>query len=83
MGKKTKYGSYVKKVGYFDIRQKIIMPRTVKNNRGDAMKMAGSVEVFVYQGKHQVSGPFKSHKEATSSAEEFLSNGYKYKKTKK
>tara|TARA_R110000744_G_scaffold164057_2_gene281143 strand:+ start:426 stop:680 length:255 start_codon:yes stop_codon:yes gene_type:complete len=80
MGKKEKYGSYLCKVGYFDIRQKIIMPRVRKNNRGEATKMAGSAEVFVYQQKHQIAGPFKSHKAAICSANELLKKGYKYNK---
>ena len=80
MGKKEKYGSYLCKIGHFDVRQKIIMPRTMKNNRGDAMKMSGSVEVFVYQGKRQVAGPFKSHKLAIESAHELLGKKYKWNK---
>ena len=38
MGKIEKYGSYVCKVGYLDVRQKIIMPRLKKTNRGDIQK---------------------------------------------
>jgi len=83
MGKKEKYGSYLCKVGYFDIRQKIVMPRIKKNNRGEAMSLKGSTEVFVYQGKHQITGPFKSQKLATKSANELLEKKYKFNKFEK
>jgi hypothetical protein len=83
MGKTEKYGSYVCKVGYLDIRQKIEMPRVRKTNRGDTQQLPGKVEVFVYQGKHQLSGPFKSHKLAKESAIELVENNVKFDKHKK
>ena len=79
MGKKSKYGNYLMKVGYFDIRQVITMPKMAKI-RGQVQKAPGSLEVFVYHGKHKVSGPFKSHTEAIKSAETLLVDGYKYNK---
>jgi hypothetical protein len=79
MGKKNKYGNYLFKVGYLDIRQSITMPRVAKI-RGSVQKTQGNVEVFVYHGKHKVSGPFKSHTEAVKSAETLLVKGYKYNK---
>ena len=57
-GKKEKYGSHVCKVDYLDVRQKILMPRIKKNNRGETITLPGSVEVFVYHAKHKVAGPF-------------------------
>jgi len=83
MGKIEKYGSYVRKVGYLDIRQKILMPRIKKTNRGDMQKIPGSVEVFVYHGKNKVAGPLKSHKLAIESAEKLVERKYKYNKFKK
>jgi|TARA_R110001583_G_scaffold113252_3_gene263774 hypothetical protein len=83
MGKTEKYGSFVRKVGYLDIRQKIEMPRIRKNNRGESQQIPGSVAVFVFQGKHQLSGPFKSHKLAIESATELVGKKIKYAKHNK
>jgi|TARA_R110000796_G_scaffold218484_1_gene334424 hypothetical protein len=80
MGKIEKYGSYVCKVGHFDIRQKIEMPRIKKTTRGDMQKVSGSVTVFVYQGKHQIAGPFKSHKLAIEEATKLVERKFKYNK---
>ena len=82
MGKKNKYGNYLMKVGYLDIRQTITMPRKSKI-RGKIQMAAGNVEVFVYHGKHRVSGPFKSHIEAIKSAETLFAEGYKFNKHRK
>ena len=79
-GKKEKYGSHVCKVDYLDVRQKIEMPRIKKNNRGDAIKVSGKVEVFVYHGKNKLAGPFKSHKVAIESALELVGKKTKYNK---
>jgi len=80
MGKKEKYGNYICKIGYFDIRQKIVMPRKRKLNNGEIQTVPGTVEVFVYHGKNKVSGPFKSHQSAMVSAQELMSEGYRYSK---
>jgi len=80
MGKIEKYGSYVCKVGYLDVRQKIEMPRIKKGLRGGTQEVKGSVEVFVYSGKHKVAGPFKSHKLAIESAEKLVERKFKYNK---
>jgi hypothetical protein len=73
--KRTRLGSYLLKVGYFDIRQRIIYP---------SKKIAkGSIEVFVCQGKHKIAGPFKSHHAAKLHAEELMSEGFRYVKHKK
>ena len=86
MGKIEKYGSYVCKVGHFDIRQKIemrgkvVMTRIKKTTRGDMQKVSGSVTVFVYQGKHQIAGPFKSHKLAIEEATKLVERKFKYNK---
>ncbi len=73
--KRTRLGKYLCKVGYFDIRQRIIYPtkKIVK----------GSVEVYVCQGRHKIAGPFKSHEAAKLHAEELMSEGFKYVKNKK
>jgi|TARA_R110002167_G_scaffold129660_1_gene312708 hypothetical protein len=79
-GKIEKYGSYVCKVGYLDVRQRIVMPRFKKGNKVDAQSIPGSVDVFVYHSKNKVSGPFKSHKLAIESATELVGKNYKFKK---
>jgi hypothetical protein len=83
MGKIEKYGSYVCKVGYLDVRQKIIMPRLKKTNRGDIQKLKGSVEVLVYHAKNKVAGPFKSHKLAIEEAEKLVERNFRYNKFNK
>ena len=80
MGKIEKYGSYVRKVGYLDIRQKIEMPRIKKTNRGDIQKIKGNVDVFVYHAKNKIAGPFKSHKLAIEEAEKLVERKFKYSK---
>jgi len=75
----TKYGSYIKKVGYLDIRQKMVIGRWQKNMRGEDVKIAGSTEVFVYHGKHVMTGSFKSIMAAEAEANKMLAEGIKYK----
>ena len=83
MGKIEKYGSYVCKVGYLDVRQKIEMPKIKKSTRGDNQKVKGSVQVFVYHSKNKVAGPFKSHKLAIEEAEKLVERKFKYSKFNK
>jgi len=83
MGKVEKYGSYVHKVGYLDIRQKIEMPRLKKGIRGGVQEVKGSVEVFVYHSKNKVAGPFKSHKLAIEEAEKLVERNFRYNKFNK
>jgi len=83
MGKKEKYGSYLCKVGYLDIRQKIEMPRVRTLSNGDKQTMSGKIDVFVYHAKHQLAGPYKSRKVATIKANEMIENNIKYEKHSK
>jgi len=80
MGKIEKYGSYVCKIGYLDIRQKIEMPKIKKGLRGGIQEVKGSVQVFVYHGKNKLAGPFKSHKVAIETALELVGRNFKYNK---
>jgi len=80
MGKKEKYGNYLCKIGYLDVRQKIDMPRKRKLNNGEFQTIPGKVEVFVYHGKNKIAGPFKSHIKAIESANELLVRNYKFNK---
>ena len=81
--KSVKLGSYVRKVGYFDIRQKIVQPRKKKNHKGEIEIIGGSVEILLYHGKNKVGGPYKSHDLANTAAEELMSQKFKYTKPKK
>ena len=80
---KQKYGNYIKKVGYLDIRQKVVLGSWKKNFKGEMIKQPGSTNVFVYHGKHKMTGPFKSHNQAINSANELLNKNIKYSKNPK
>ena len=82
-GKKIKYGNYLCKVGYLDIRQHVVLAKRKKNYKGEWESIPGSVEVFIYHAKHKMDGPFKSKDDAIKKAEEMLSEGLKYVKHKK
>jgi len=73
--KRTRLGAYICKVGYFDIRHKVIQPSKKVSN--------GSMEVYVCQGGHKLAGPFKSHDAAKLHAEELMSEGVRYVKHRK
>ena len=75
---KLKYGNYIKKVGYLDIRQKVVLGGWVKNFKGEQVKKPGSTEVFVYHGKHVMTGSFRSIMAATAEAEKMMAEGIKY-----
>ena len=76
---KQKYGNYIKKVGYLDIRQKMVLGKWTKNFKGEMIKQPGSTEVFVYHGKHVMTGSFKSIMEAEAEAKKLVAEGAKYK----
>ena len=80
MGKKEKYGNYLCKHGYLDIRQKIDMPRKRKLNNGEIQIIPGRVEVFVYHAKNKLAGPFKSKDQAIHQAKELISKNIRYNK---
>ena len=77
--KKQKYGNYIKKVGYLDIRQKVVLPRSKKGYQGQIHFTPGSTEVFVYHGKHIMTGSFKSIMAAEAEANKMVAEGIKYK----
>ena len=76
---KLKYGNYIKKVGYLDIRQKMVLGGWTKNFKGEQVKKPGSTEVFVYHGKHVLTGSFKSIMAAEAEANKMVAEGIKYK----
>ena len=75
---KLKYGNYIKKVGYLDIRQKVVLGGWIKNFKGQQVKKPGSTDVFVYHGKHVMTGSFRSIMAATAEAEKMMAEGIKY-----
>jgi len=75
---KQKYGNYIKKVGYLDIRQKVVLGSWKKNYKGEMIKQPGSTDVFVYHGKHVMTGSFNSIMAATVEAEKMIAEGTKY-----
>jgi len=75
---KLKYGNYIKKVGYLDIRQKVVLGGWIKNFKGEQVKKPGSTDVFVYHGKHVMTGSFRSIMAATAEAEKMMAEGIKY-----
>ena len=83
MGKKEKYGNYICKVGYMDIRQTVVMPRFRKLNNGEKQVIPGKTEVFVYLGKHKMSGPYNGKGEAVIEAEKLVNRKVKYDKHSK
>tara|TARA_Y100001963_G_scaffold139142_1_gene204686 strand:- start:173 stop:427 length:255 start_codon:yes stop_codon:yes gene_type:complete len=83
MGKKEKYGNYLCRVGYLDIRQKIDMPKTRRLNNGEKQTIPGKVDVFVYHSKHQLAGPFKGKDAAVSKAKELIDKNIRYDKHSK
>ena len=76
---KLKYGSYIKKVGYLDIRQKMVLGGWIKNYKGEETKKPGSTNVFVNHGKHVLTGSFKSVMAAEAEALQMVADGIKYK----
>ena len=81
MGKNTnkiKYGNYIKPVGYLSIRQKIKLGEWSKNIKGERVKTSGTVDVFVYHGRHVMSAKFKSTMAAEAEAKKMLAEGIKY-----
>jgi hypothetical protein len=71
--KTEKLGKYVKKIGYFDIRQK--MP-----TRHGQIVEGQTWEILLYHGKKKVGGPYASHDAAKIHAEELMSEGFVAKK---
>jgi hypothetical protein len=73
--KRTRLGSYICKVGYFDIRQKVAP--VGKNISSDVLS------VIVCHNGHRIAGPFKSHDAARIHAAELMSEGVRYVKHRK
>tara|TARA_R110000796_G_scaffold109968_2_gene221398 strand:- start:495 stop:749 length:255 start_codon:yes stop_codon:yes gene_type:complete len=83
MGKKEKYGNYMTAVGYLSVRAKIILPKVGRNTKGEKMHQKGSCEYFVYHTNTKMAGPFKSYKDAFTTAEEMIGRHHTKKDLKK
>tara|TARA_R100000005_G_C5002017_1_gene209443 strand:- start:647 stop:916 length:270 start_codon:yes stop_codon:yes gene_type:complete len=78
---KMKYGSYLSKVGYLDIRQKFTLPKKVKNrSTGEISTTGGTTNICIFHGKHSLEENLKSKKHAEERALELIKNGVKYNK---
>ena len=62
--KATQLGSYVCKVGEYDIRHKIIQPTSGKNHKGDVIISPGSATSSVYLGRDVIKSGFNDHSKA-------------------
>ena len=83
MGKKEKYGNYIKQIDYLSIRAKIVLPKVGKNRMGQQTTSPGSCDYFVYHTKTQMAGPFKSCKDAENEAYNMISKHFTKKDLKK
>lgn len=69
MTAKSKIGKYVCRVGYLDIRQRMVHKK--------------STEVFVVHGRYAIAGPFSSVQIAKIEAEQCVKQGLKHDKYRK
>tara|TARA_R110001583_G_scaffold78667_3_gene213100 strand:+ start:732 stop:1025 length:294 start_codon:yes stop_codon:yes gene_type:complete len=66
--KKTQLGSYICKIGKYDIRHLITPPRKQKNHQGQVSLIAGSVVAKVCKGKKVIINNLKSGQDAIKEA---------------
>ncbi len=83
--KSQKYGNYITKVGYLDIRRKDTRKKLDANSTHHEKKYprVGASEYIVYHGKHVLEGGLKSHDEAIEKAQGLVDEGVKYSRKKK
>ena len=73
--KTEKYGNYIQKVGYLDIRKKVEY-RKITNFRENKYPQIESHEYIIYHGKHLLEGGFKGDKmDAVKRAQELVEQG--------
>ena len=80
--KGQRLGNYICKVGYFDIRQKVVQPRKQRMPNGNYQMIGGKTEIFIYHSKSKMAGPFKTKNEAVIRAEKLITQGVKYSRKK-
>ena len=61
-------GNYICKIGKYDVRQTLTLPRTQKNFSGKVIKTGGSTEGRVYKGKKLVLGQLSGASDAIKAA---------------
>jgi len=59
--KATKGGKFVCKVGYLDVRHRLVIPKQEKNSKGEKVKSKGSVEVTTDPGRQLFKGGFSDY----------------------
>lgn len=67
MGLKSKAsrgGKFVCKVGYLDVRHRVVTPKQGKNSKGEKIISKGSVESTIYHGRKLHKGGFNDHTKA-------------------
>ena len=80
--KGQRLGNYICKVGYFDIRQKVVQPKKQRMQSGEYEMIGGKAELFIYHSKARMAGPFKTKDQAITRAEKLITQGVKYSKKK-
>lgn len=80
--KGQRLGNYICKVGYFDIRQKVVQPKKQRMQNGGYEMLGGKTELFIYHSKAKMAGPFKTKDQAITRAEKLITQGVKYSKKK-
>jgi len=60
----TQCGSYVCKVGEYDVRHKVVQPKVSRNFKGEKIQTPGSVTAGVYHGRDLLKGGFNDHTKA-------------------
>jgi len=80
--KGQRLGNYICKVGYFDIRQKVVQPKKQRMQSGGYEMLGGKTELFIYHSKAKMAGPFKTKDQAITRAEKLITQGVKYSKKK-
>jgi hypothetical protein len=80
--KGNRLGNYICKVGYLDIRQKVVQPKRQRMPNGSYEMVGGKSEILIYHSKAKMAGPFKTKDAAIVKAKELVSQGIKYSKHK-
>jgi len=66
--KKENLGNYICKIGKYDVRQHMVLPRKQKNFQGKVTMTAGSTEGRVYLGKKLIVGKLSGAYQAIEKA---------------
>ena len=70
--KKESLGNYICKVGKYDVRQHMVLPRKQKDFKGNIKMTQGSTEGRVYKGKKLVVGKLSGAYQAIKKAYDLL-----------